>query len=398
MLWAPPAAAQTFGQRGVVEGLVLAYPQSAARDDTRLVADSLFRYEPSLKAGRWRFDAAVDARMDSHGMTNRRFEVSYWDRTIGRPALAVARASASWARGPITVELGKQFLRWGKTDILVPTDRFAPRDYIGIVQPELLGVTAARVTVSNASDSLDLVATPRLTPSRTPLLDQRWVIVPAAAADVPLSDAGARYPGAGQFGIRWNHIGRRLEHSISFFRGFNHLPFFTATVAPSPLRIEVERRYAQMTSVGADLAAPLSWFTLKAESAWFHSDMPEGGEYLQYVIQLERQSGEWLFIGGYAGEYERRAAAPFRFAPDRGLARAFVGRASRTLDANRELVMEGVLRQNGKGAYARVEYSQGFGGHWRGIATVTGFGGSDDDFLGQYRRNSGGRVMLRYSF
>lgn len=272
VLCAPPARAQTFSQRGMAEGMLFVYPQTAPRDETRLVADALFRYEPSLKAGRWRFDAALDARIDTHDMTEREFAVAFRDRTIRRPALAIARASASWARGPVTVEVGKQFLRWGKTDILVPTDRFAPRDYIGIVQPELLGVTAGRVTISNASDSLDVVATPRMTPSRTPLLDQRWAIVPPEATGLTLADAGAAYPRGGQVGVRWNHIGRRLEHSVSYFHGFNHLPFFAATVVPSPLHVQVERRYARMTSVGADVAAPLPWFTLKAESAWFDSD------------------------------------------------------------------------------------------------------------------------------
>ena len=41
-----------------------------------------------------------------------------------------------------------------------------------------IGVTAARVTVAGASNSLDVVWQPWFTPSRTPLLNQRWVVVP----------------------------------------------------------------------------------------------------------------------------------------------------------------------------------------------------------------------------
>ena len=42
-------------------------------------------------------------------------------------------------RGPITVVAGKQFIRWGKADILNPTDRFAPRDFMEVVDNEFLG-------------------------------------------------------------------------------------------------------------------------------------------------------------------------------------------------------------------------------------------------------------------
>src|SRR5260370_16689024 len=53
-----------------------------------------------------------------------------------------------------------------------------------------------------------------------------------------------------------------------------------------------------------------------------------------YVLQLERQSGEWLFVGGYAGEVVTARRAVLSFAPDRGTSRSIVGRASYTIDTN----------------------------------------------------------------
>ena len=88
--------------------------------------------------------------------------------------LAVRRAVMTYARGPFTVELGKQFVRWGQTDILSPTDRFTPRDYLIVVSSDPLAVTAARVTLSKGSNSLGLVYLPRMTPSRLPILTHRW--------------------------------------------------------------------------------------------------------------------------------------------------------------------------------------------------------------------------------
>jgi hypothetical protein len=149
---------------------------------------------------------------------------------------------------------------------------------------------------------------------------------------------------------------------------------------------------------GADAAVPLRWFTVKGEAAWFTSSTPQADEYVQYVVQLERQKGEWFLVGGYAGEAVTVARNPFDFAPDRGLARAFLGRAGYTIDVNRSIAFEGAVRQNGDGAWLKFEYSQAFGQHWRATASFTVIRGAADDFLGQYRRNSQGILALRYSF
>ena len=58
-----------------------------------------------------------------------------------------------------------------------------------------------------------------------------------------------------------------------------------------------------------------------------------------YVLQLERQAGEWSFVGGYAGEGVTAKRSQFNFAPDRGLTRAFLGRASYNIDATRTAAM-----------------------------------------------------------
>ena len=165
-------------------------------------------------------------------------------------------------------------------------------------------MTAARITVANQTDSLDFVYTPRMTPSRIPLLDQRWVITPQEAQGIPLIDGGAQYPGGGQYGVRWNHLAKYLEYSFSYFRGYNNLPLLQADFIPALGAIEVLRQYVHLQSVGADTAIPLPWITLKAEAAYFGSDTPQTNEYVLYVVQAERQWHEWLFIVGYTGEYD----------------------------------------------------------------------------------------------
>jgi hypothetical protein len=86
------------------------------------------------------------------------------------------------------------------------------------------------------------------------------------------------------------------------------------------------------------------------------------------------------------------------FAPDRGLAKTIVGRASYTIDVNRSLAIEGSVRQNGDGLYLKGEYSQARGQHWRATVSSALIRGEPEDFLGQYRLNSHFALALRYSF
>ena len=118
--------------------------------------------------------------------------------------------------------------------------------------------------------------------------------------------------------------------------------------------VAIRPRYPSLRSYGGDAAVPTPWFTLKVESAYFTSTTPLSDEYVLYVVQLERQSGEWSFVGGYAGEHVTQNRALLTFAPDRGLTRAIVGRASYTVDVNRSVAFEAAVRQNGDGEYLKV--------------------------------------------
>ena len=89
--------------------------------------------------------------------------------------------------------------------------------------------------------------------------------------------------------------------------------------------------------------------------------------------------------------------AQVRPAPDRGLARAFLGRAQYTIDVNRSLAFEGAVRRNGDGFSLKFEYTQAIGQHLRATGSFTLIRGAPEDYLGMYRRNSHGVLSLRYS-
>jgi hypothetical protein len=404
------ARAQHLSQKGFADAKGTFYPQEAPNDATQAVGEFLFRHEASARPSSWfRLTGALDVRADTHEQTE--WDGLDWsDRGVKRPVLGVRRLDAIASRGPFTLQAGKQFVRWGKTDILNPTDRFAPRDFLSVVDNELLGVTAARLTAARLADSLDVVVS-RFTPSRMPLLDQRWAGLGDAASQVEIVDRGADLPGRVQAGARWNHVGRGYELSLSGFTGNNHLPLLVNATPPLPAaaaaavtppgvrpRIEVLRVYPEIWTVGGDAAVPLRVLTLKGEAAFFGTNDDRADRYWLYVIQVERQVGEWLLTGGYAGEVVTTQRVNVGFAPDRGLTRAFLGRASYTIDTNRSAAVEGAIRQDNSGSWVRGEYSQASGQHLRFTAQGAWIRGEPDDFFGRYRRNSNVVLAVRYSY
>jgi hypothetical protein len=402
--------AQTVTHRGFVEGRGWLFPSNTANDTEVVVGDLLAREEVFIKPAPWiQFAAGIDGRANGHEQVQRSWRLDLDDRGTLRPALTLRRATATIVRGALTVDLGKQFVRWGKTDIVAPTDRFAPRDFLNVVDNEFLAVLGARGVLELGNDSLDVVWLPRFTPSRVPLLTQRWTAVPEGASFVTLVDAGAVLPDADQTGVRWSRTGIGHEFSLSFVDGFNHAPNLDVAspqVAgdgspPSGVGgpvVPILRRYPELRMFGADAALQTAWASLKSEVAYFTTSTAATDEYALFVVQLERQTGEWLLVGGYAGEIVTRRRATASFAPDRGLSRSVVGRASYTFDTNRSGAFEFAIRQNGGGVYAKGELSQARGDHWRATATAVLLAGKADDFLGQYRRNSHVTLTLRYSF
>ncbi|MCS7315537.1 MAG: hypothetical protein NZ554_08700 [Bryobacteraceae bacterium] len=393
-------AAQDFSQRGFLEFRGVGFPQAAHNDRSHAVAAVLLRYEATYRVGGWRLAGGLDARTDTHHETERRWALSLLDRERQRPSFAVRRASVAYERPGLTVELGKQFVRWGKTDIVNPTDRFAPRDYLAVVDTDFLAVPAVRVAAGAQSDTVELVWAPLFTPSRIPLLNQRWTPVAASPVPAELRERPPRWPRRPQFGARWNHVGRGWEGSLSLYEGYHHLPAFQGqALARAPvLRAELEPVYPRLRMYGADAALPAGPVTLKAEAAWLRSPRNQADEYLLYVVQAERQAGDWFLVGGYAGYRNTRLGPLPLFAADRGLARAFLGRAGYTIDARRSVAFEGAVRRNGDGLWAKFEYSQSFGRHWRATGAFTLIRGSPLDFLGRYRRNSHVLLVVRYSF
>jgi hypothetical protein len=400
LLIAAPASAQEFTYRGFGQIQSTVYPQSTPQDEEHVTVEALLRIEPAYRAADWlTLSGSIDARIDTINQVERTWRVDVRDRGLQRPPLSVRHARATIRKGPLSADVGKQFIRWGKADILNPTDRFAPRDFLEVTDDEFLAVIGARGQYARGSHSIDLVWVPTFTPSRTPLIGRRWAPVqPQTFGTTGFVDLDPRFPRRSQYGARWNVLGPGFELSLSYFDGFNHLPQFTAFPLSSRPLVALQRTYAPLRMAGADAAVPLRWFTVKGEIASLFTTGQTADDVVVYVIQLERQSGELSLVAGYAGEIVTERRSPLDFSPDRGLTRAFLGRAGYTIDATSDVSFEAAVRQNLDGVWIKAQYSEAFGAHWRATIAGAGIGGREGDFIGQYRRNSHVLATLRYSF
>ena len=315
---------------------------------------------------------------------------------IRRPRLALRRLAVTLSKGPFTIDAGKAFIRWARADVLNPTDRFAPRDFMNVLDTDVLPVIAVHPSLRFRNETFEAVWSPQLTPSRLPLFNQRWTVLPPAVQGIPIVDGGSILPSGSEQGVRWSHAGSRFDASLSFFDGFNHLPNIETRLLPTGL--ELTRVFPSLRSYGGDLAIPTQWVTLKGEAAYFTSPTSTNDEYVLYVIELERQIREWVLVVGYAGEAVTQNRGVFSFAPDRGIAKSILGRAAYTVDPRRTVAIEAAVRQSGDGLYIKGEYSQAFAQHWRLTLTGVGIEGEPDDFLGQFNHNSNVSIALRFSF
>lgn len=385
-------------QRGFLEGRGFGFPYTASNDPVRSFGDGLLREEVFVKPTRWlQFAGGVDLRGSSFGQVESGWRVNADDRGLLRPRVAVRRLSAGITTSHFTLDAGKQFIRWGRADILAPTDRFAPRDYINVLDNDFLPILGVRSSLRFGPETFEAVWLPRMTPSRLPLMNQRWAPVPPEASGLLLQDLGSVFPREPETGFRWLHSGR-FDIGASYFDGFNHLPNITTAPTADPRAVGVERFYPRLRTYGAEMSIPTSVVTFKGEAAYYGSPAKTSEEYVLYVAEVERQIGEWLLDVGYVGEVVVNSRPGLAFGAERGVGKSIIGRVSYLVDPRRTVAVEGVARQNAGGSYLKGEYSHAMGQHWRLTLAGVAITGNNNDFLGQYRRNSHVSLSLRLSF
>jgi predicted ABC-type transport system involved in lysophospholipase L1 biosynthesis ATPase subunit len=115
-------------------------------------------------------------------------------------------------------------------------------------------------------------------------------------------------------------------------------------------------------------------------------------------VDLGIQAGELVAIIGPSGSGAGTDRDVLSYAPDRGLARSLVGRASYTIGPTRSLAIESVANWRGDGVYAKADYAHLIGEHWRMTLRLIVIRGEPQHYIGQYRLNSFAGAVARFSY
>ena len=390
-------------QRGFVETRALIFPQDAANDaDTSRRRSAASREEVFVQADRLAADRRRRRRAGQHARPGRRI-LGARHRRSRRATTGAVGPPAGGDGDPWTVDARRR-------QAVHPLGQSRHRDADGSIRAARLperhrqssfwrvrGVRARAGMVSEHVSTRSWV--PFFTPSRMPLLDQRWT--PCSGASVELrgivegARAAARLAGRGAL----ESHGRRATSGRcrtstatttcpTIARDASPLPNPRCRASRSsvrtrrlPAHADDRRRRARCRRAGS---------TIKGEAAYFIVVLAAGGR-LRAVRDPARAPDRRVVAGRRLRRRsgDRAARASWCSRPI-AAARAIV-RRPRRLHASTPIAASAIEASCGRTAEAstsRASSRRAYGPHWRTTVTGAVIGGDADDFLGQYRRNS----------
>jgi hypothetical protein len=173
-------------------------------------------------------------------------------------------------RDDVSLRIGQQRVRWGKADVINPTDFFTPIDFrvpLPLEEDRYLSIPALRTDWRfDDTQNLSLVIEPAWVRSELPS--------PPAATAFDVNDKRPSAQRRPQIGLRFSQSGSELDWSLSGFSGYSNLPVSTATGTSATGRPQFLNRYPRLNGLGADLARNFGpWsFRLEAAAAAYQAD------------------------------------------------------------------------------------------------------------------------------
>ncbi|HEV8394829.1 MAG TPA: DUF1302 family protein [Vicinamibacterales bacterium] len=200
----------------------------------------------------------------AEGWTALRGPLEYGDATG-----EVREAFVDLRFGRLDVRAGRQIIAWGRADGINPTDNLSGQDLTLLVPDDAdrrLGTTAARASYYVGDVSVTAVWLPEFRGHEFAL--------PAPPPGIAFVREVERWPGD-QWAVRVERTGGAVDWSASYYRGFDLAPDLgvawhdggTPGVRVSHHRVRV---------VGADMAANLGRFGLRAEAAYVATEDRHG--------------------------------------------------------------------------------------------------------------------------
>ncbi|MBI3628543.1 MAG: hypothetical protein HY217_02980 [Candidatus Rokubacteria bacterium] len=319
------------------------------------------------------------------------------------------------ALGPLDLRLGRQIIVWGRADRINPTDNLSPRDFTLLVpddDDQRLGAAAVKATYHLGGLAISGLWLPEFIPNTIPI---RRPLPPATIRE--------RMPDStlGQWAARIEQTGEAVDWSVSYFDGFDLSPDAGLGLV-TPSSVEVLLRHHQIRVIGADAAATVGRYGLRAEAAYTFTEDARGDRpdvknpFFFLVLGGDRTFIEYLNINV---QYFTRVIYGFRspFEVQNALQRAL---------AIQQAVVTNQLDQVQHGISLRVSYkwfhetleaelasalsltrldytlrpkvTYALTDRWKAIVGADVFGGDRVSFFGNLRDNTTAYAELRWSF
>lgn len=209
------------------------------------------------------------------------------------------------------IRIGQQYIFWGATDWVNPTDIINPWDYEHIsseIEDYRLPVTAVSAKYYWREFTIQGVWIPLFTPAVMPLPEGTTVHYP----DVSYTDP--------QFGLRVTSYVGATDISISAYRGYDALPEIRTIVDTStlPPAVNLEAKYYPITMLGFDFARTFDQVALKGEAAWCGTEDNDGRDpdiknpFLKSVVGLDyNPSNKWSINAQYIIDHQLKYQAAY---------------------------------------------------------------------------------------
>ena len=322
--------------------------------------------------------------------------------------------------GRLDVRAGRQIIAWGRADGVNPTDTLSGHDLTLLVPDDAdrrLGATAVRASYYLGNASLTGVWLPEFRGHEFAL--------PPPPAGVVFVREDDRWP-ADQWALRVEQTGGAVDWSLSYFRGKDMAPDLSVdAVAMSGILLSHHR----VNLFGADMAANLGRFGLRAEAAYVATEDPRNADPFTknpFVFVVAGTDRTW------GGRLNLNVQYLFRYVlddPEAGLKTRPNNRESdgfASVVATQQAILNSQTTQAQHGASFRVAYkwlhetleaevaAAAFAGpngatirpkvvyaltdDWKALAGAEIFRGDQSSLYGLLRPNSVGYLEVRWSF
>jgi hypothetical protein len=318
----------------------------------------------------------------------------------------------SFGAGNADFRIGKQIIVWGRADQLNPTDNLTPRDntlYIPDIDDQRFGAMAAKATYNFSGVALTGIWLPYFRPSKLPL-----PVTPGIAF-------AETVPKGGEFAFKLEQTGGAVDWSVSYFRGFDQNPDISIG-APIPGGMVLSLQHHRIRVLGADAAATVGRFGLRAEAAYTWTEDATGMdpfvknpffygvagadrtffEYFNINLQyFVRQVANYSDPNAIADPMARTVVlqqAVISNQQDRIQQGASLRISDKWLNETLEAEVAGVVNFTRHDFMLRPRLAYAFDDHWKGTLGAYVYRGGANTFFGLLKDRAGGFAEVRYGF